>query len=105
LRRLPVGRVGRAPGIFEPCIRVVRSWRRTPDERMRAAHPVKGSSRLIVLVSAGLATACMPSTPEARRAAYLDCARDQGLRVEGGTIVTRSAADLARLDACEAVPR
>lgn len=47
----------------------------------------------------------MPSTPEARRAAYLDCARDQGVAVEGGTIVTRSPDDLARLDACEALPR
>jgi hypothetical protein len=61
--------------------------------------------RLLVLTSAGLASACMPTTPEARRAAYLDCARDQGVRVDGGTIVTRSAEDLARLDACEALPR
>lgn len=43
--------------------------------------------------------------PEARRAAYLECARDQGLIVEDGTIRTSSAADLRRLDACEAVPR
>ncbi|PWJ22091.1 hypothetical protein [Jannaschia seohaensis] len=50
-------------------------------------------------------TACMPAGPEARRGAYLDCARDQGLRVEGGTIRTRSAADPARFDACEALPR
>lgn len=50
-------------------------------------------------------SACMPSGPEARRAAYLDCARDQGLTVRDGTIVTRSAEDLARLDTCEAVPR
>lgn len=56
---------------------------------------------LTLLAAAG----CMPSGPEARRAAYLDCARDQGLRVERGTIVTRSAEDLARLDACEAIPR
>jgi hypothetical protein len=50
--------------------------------------------------------ACMPAnTPEARREAYLDCARAQGVAVEGGTIVTRSAADLDRLDACEALPR
>ncbi|WP_298436640.1 hypothetical protein [uncultured Jannaschia sp.] len=49
--------------------------------------------------------ACMPTGPEARRAAYLDCAREQGVTVRDGTIVTRSAADLARLDACGAVPR
>ncbi|MFO6464799.1 hypothetical protein ACK8OR_10430 [Jannaschia sp. KMU-145] len=49
--------------------------------------------------------ACMPTGPEARRAAYLDCAREQGVTVRDGTIVTRSAADLARLDVCEAVPR
>ena len=52
-----------------------------------------------------LVSACMPSGPEARRASYLDCARDQGLVVEGGTIRTRSAADLERLDACRAIPR
>ena len=60
------------------------------------------------LVATGMAfvvSACMPSGPEARRASYLDCARDQGVPVEGGTIRTRSAADLARLDACRAVPR
>ncbi|GIT91283.1 hypothetical protein JANAI62_17390 [Jannaschia pagri] len=50
-------------------------------------------------------SACMPTGPEARRAAYLDCARDQGLTVTDGTIRTTSAADLARLDACEAIPR
>ena len=56
---------------------------------------------------AGTLAACMPSldTPEGRRAAYLDCARDQGLRVEGGTIQTSSAAELTRLDACRALPR
>jgi hypothetical protein len=48
--------------------------------------------------------ACVPNTPEARRAAYLDCARDQGLVVENDTIRT-SSADLSRLDACEALPR
>ncbi|MEM7491329.1 MAG: hypothetical protein AAF390_19620 [Pseudomonadota bacterium] len=60
---------------------------------------------MVGLVSLPLLAACMPSGPEARRAAYLDCARDQGVTVEGGTIITRSAADLARLDACEALPR
>lgn len=50
-------------------------------------------------------TACMPTGPEARRAAYLDCARDQGLVVQGGSIRTANAADLSRLDACEALPR
>ncbi len=53
---------------------------------------------------AGLA-ACVPSGPEARRAAYLDCARDQGVAVRGATIVSRGPDDLARLDACEALPR
>ncbi|MCK0168144.1 hypothetical protein MWU52_11320 [Jannaschia sp. S6380] len=53
---------------------------------------------------AALAT-CVPAGPEARRAAYLDCARDQGVTVRDGTIVSRSAADLRRLDACEALPR
>ena len=52
----------------------------------------------------GLA-ACMPSGPEARRAAYLDCARDQGVPVVDGTIRTRGPEDLRRLDACEALPR
>ncbi|WP_177220036.1 hypothetical protein [Jannaschia rubra] len=47
----------------------------------------------------------MPTGPEARRASYLDCARDQGVTVRGGTIVTRGPEDLARLDACRAVPR
>lgn len=50
-------------------------------------------------------SACMPSGPEARRAAYLDCARDQGVVVRGGTILSRGPDDLARLDACEAIPR
>ena len=49
--------------------------------------------------------ACVSQGPEARRASYLDCARDQGLTVTDGTIRTTSAADLARLDACQAVPR
>jgi hypothetical protein len=62
-------------------------------------------ARAAILMVLPLA-ACMPATgPEARRAAYLDCARAQGVAVEGGTILSRSAADLARLDACEALPR
>lgn len=63
--------------------------------------------RLAVLLAAvGVFTAgCMPTTPEARRAAYLDCARDQGLMVTDGTIRTTSQADLTRLDACQAIPR
>lgn len=62
--------------------------------------------RLVLLAAsaAGLA-GCMATGPEARRAAYLDCARDQGVRVEGGTIRTTGAGDLARLEACEALPR
>ena len=50
-------------------------------------------------------SACVPSTPEGRRAAYLDCARDQGVTVRDGTILTRSPDELRRLDACEALPR
>lgn len=54
----------------------------------------------------GLAlSACMPTGPEARRAAYLECARDQGLTVVNGTIRTTSAAELRSLDLCEALPR
>jgi hypothetical protein len=49
--------------------------------------------------------ACVQAGPEERRAAYLDCARAQGLEVEAGTIVTRSAQELSRLDACRALPR
>lgn len=50
--------------------------------------------------------ACMPADPAAeRRAAYLDCARAQGVAVEAGRIVTRSPADLGALDACAAPPR
>ncbi|UWQ21677.1 hypothetical protein [Jannaschia sp. W003] len=63
---------------------------------MRRAVP------LALLLGACMAT---PDTPEARRAAYLDCARDQGVRVEDGTIRTTSRADLQRLEACEAIPR
>jgi hypothetical protein len=47
----------------------------------------------------------MATGPEARRAAYLDCARDQGVTVRGGTILTTGPDDLARLDACRALPR
>ena len=46
-----------------------------------------------------------PIGPDVRRAAYLECARDQGLTVVDGTIRTGNAAELRRLDACEAVPR
>ncbi|MGB3408905.1 MAG: hypothetical protein WBA67_15595 [Jannaschia sp.] len=49
--------------------------------------------------------ACVPNTPQTRRAAYLDCARDQGVAVSDGAIRTTSAADLAKLDACKAIPR
>ena len=68
----------------------------------RALLPPVGAMSTALLL-----TACMPSldTPEGRRAAYLDCARDQGLRVEDGTIRTTSAAELDRLGACEALPR
>ncbi len=59
-----------------------------------------GSAAVAVLL-----TACMPTGPDARRAAYLDCARAQGLTVVDGTIQTRTGAELARLDACQAVPR
>lgn len=55
--------------------------------------------------AAVLLAACQPAGPEARRAAYLDCARDQGVPVQGGTIRVRGAEDMARLDACRAVPR
>ena len=58
-----------------------------------------------VLGSVGLLAACMPSGPDARRSAYLDCARREGVTVRDGTIVSRGPADLARLDACKALPR
>lgn len=49
---------------------------------------------------------CVSQSPEeVRRSAYLDCARAQGVPVEGGTIRARTAADLDALDACEAIPR
>lgn len=65
----------------------------------RKLPPIGAGAAFLVL------SACMPTGPEARRESYLDCARDQGVTVRGGTILTRSAAELARLDACEAVPR
>ncbi|WP_308916050.1 hypothetical protein [Jannaschia sp. LMIT008] len=49
--------------------------------------------------------ACMATGPDARRAAYLDCARDAGFAVRGGTIVVGPRDDLRNLDACEAIPR
>jgi hypothetical protein len=51
--------------------------------------------------------ACQPAldTAEARRAVYLDCARDRGVPVEGGTIRPRGPRDMRALDACEALPR
>jgi len=67
----------------------------------RGVSPMLGTATLVLLAG------CMPSldTPEGRRAAYLDCARDQGLSVRGGTIQTGSVAELERLQACEAIPR
>ena len=65
-----------------------------------------GPGRFVVAGAALLTlAACMPTGPEARRAAYLECARDQGLTVEDGTIRTGSGAELRRLDACEALHR
>ena len=58
-----------------------------------------------VLGAALLLAACMPADPQAeRRAAYLDCARAQGVEVRGGTILA-DAEGLRRLDACAALPR
>lgn len=59
----------------------------------------------IVIVALGSLVSCMPTTPEGRRAAYLDCARDQGVTTRNGTIVSRGPDDLSRLDVCEAIPR
>ncbi|MEM9796696.1 MAG: hypothetical protein AAF919_09415 [Pseudomonadota bacterium] len=69
--------------------------------------PVLPPSRLSLFGMIGALSACMPSidTPEGRRAAYLDCAREQGVPVVGGTIRVRNQADFDRLDACEALPR
>ncbi len=66
---------------------------------------VTGRRWILLLVVPAVAVACMPTGSDARRAAYLDCARDQGLTVVDGTIRTTSGAELARLDACEAIPR
>ncbi|WP_299838389.1 hypothetical protein [uncultured Jannaschia sp.] len=60
---------------------------------------------LLALTPVLALTACMSTGPDARRAAYLRCARDQGVPVRDGTIVSRGPEDLARLDACEAIPR
>lgn len=65
----------------------------------------RASRAILSAVSAVLLTACMPTGPDARRDAYLDCARNQGLTVTGGTIRTSNGSDLRRLDACQAVPR
>lgn len=75
-----------------------------PDEPL-ATRRRSLSLPLAATGAALLLSACMPTGPEARRASYLDCARDQGVDVEAGTIRTRSGADLAQLDACRAVPR
>lgn len=69
--------------------------------RPRAAVPLACAGTAL-LVSACMSTA---DTPELRRQAYLDCARDQGLTVTDGTIRTTSAADFDRLQACQALPR
>ncbi|KIT17636.1 hypothetical protein jaqu_05270 [Jannaschia aquimarina] len=63
--------------------------------------------RLTLFGVLGGLTACMPAldTPEGRRAAYLDCARDQGVPVIDGRIRVRDNADFELLDACEALPR
>lgn len=57
-----------------------------------------------LVVSAALA-GCVASGPDARRAAYLDCARKQGVPVERGTIQVQSQAHWRALGACEALPR
>ena len=71
---------------------------RVPRARLHAT----GVAGAVVLA------ACTPS-PEAARAsrvsAYLQCARDAGVPVRDGTIVVRDAADIVRLDVCEAEPR
>ena len=59
----------------------------------------------LLLALAAMGAGCAPADPEAaRRAAYLDCARAQGVPVSGGTIRT-GPGDLARLEACAALPR
>ncbi|MEL6587329.1 MAG: hypothetical protein AAFY65_13740 [Pseudomonadota bacterium] len=67
--------------------------------------PLSPRLGLLTLSGAVLLSGCMPTGPDARRNAYLDCARDQGLTVSDGTILTRSPADLERLNRCEALPR
>lgn len=74
------------------------SVRRQPT-LLRSVAPILGAAL------AALSSGCMPSTPEGRRAAYLDCARDSGVAVEDGTIRSRGPEDLARLDGCQAIPR
>ena len=59
----------------------------------------------IALGAATVLSACVATGPEARRNAYIDCARDQGVPVERGTIRIRTQAHLDALDACEAIPR
>ncbi|CTQ48997.1 hypothetical protein [Jannaschia donghaensis] len=80
-----------------------------PGPILPGETPCRFFGMVVPPLSAGAAllliSACMPTGPDARREAYLDCARDQGLTVEDGTIRTGSAADLRRLDACQAVPR
>ncbi|WP_139176661.1 hypothetical protein [Jannaschia faecimaris] len=71
-----------------------------PRRSFGAIVPALGGGGALMLLSA-----CMPTGPEARREAYLDCARDQGLTVVDGTIRSTAAADLRRLDACKAIPR
>ena len=80
---------------------------------MAGAAPVSGrplgaggrGTGAMLLAGCLVLSGCMATGPEARRSAYLDCARSQGLTVSDGTIRTGSAAELRRLDACEALPR
>jgi hypothetical protein len=76
---------------------IVRRLRRGRRSRALAATAVAGLA----------AAACQPSldTAEGRRAVYLDCARDQGVPVQDGTIRPRGPRDMRALDACEALPR
>lgn len=67
---------------------------------------VERAGRIVALAAlTSTLAACLATGPEARRAAYLECARDQGLTVQGGTIRTTGPEELARLDACRAEPR
>ena len=62
--------------------------------------------RILMAASvAAVVSACQPTGFEARRNAYLDCARDAGVPVRDGTIQVRGPRDMARLDDCEALPR